>query len=73
MIELEIILVSSALMHMTGIAHLTTRSEVLALCQNAFVVIYIVLPTVFGSAIVRKTAGEERGFKEMLTDSGLGI
>ena len=60
-------------MRMTGIAHLTTRSEILAFCQNTFVVIYIVLPTVFSSANVSKTAGEERCFKEMLTDSGLGI
>ena len=73
MIELKNILVSQALVRMTKITHLTARSEVLALGQNTFVVIYVVLPTVFGSAIVSKMAVGKRGFKEMLTDSGLGI
>ena len=60
-------------MRMTKITHLTARSEVLALGQNTFVVIYIVLPTVFGSAIVSNMAVGKRSFEEMLTDSGLGI
>lgn len=73
MIELQIILVSQAVMPMTKFTHLTTRSEVFALGQNTFVVVYIILPTVLGSAIVSKTTVGKRRFNEMLTDSGLEI
>ena len=73
MIELKIILVSQGLMPMTKFTHLTTRSEVFPLGQNTFVVIYIILPTVLGSAIVSRTTVGKRRSKGMLTDSGLEI
>ena len=73
MIELKIVLVSEAHMRMIEVTHLTTGSEVLALCQNTFVVIYVVLPTVFGSGIVSKIAVGKPCLKELLTDSGWGI